>query len=73
MTDQNKPNESADDRRHHLRSLLARESLLDKDVRKATETPVVRMLPEASVVKIGGRSIFDGGRSTLYPVVDTLV
>ena len=63
------------DRRHHLESLLMRESLLDKDVQKsteATEAPVIRMLPDTHVVKIGGRSILDKGRSATYPVRDAL-
>jgi molybdenum storage protein len=61
-----------EDRRHHVRSLLMRESLLDKDVMAATETPVVRMLPDCHVVKVGGRSILDGGRATTYPLVAAL-
>ncbi len=60
------------DRRHHVDSLLMRESLLDKDVMRSTETPVVRMLPHAHVVKIGGRSILDAGRGVVYPLVETL-
>lgn len=56
----------------HLRSRLMRESLLDKSVMQSTETPVVRMLPEAHVVKIGGRSILDAGRGVVFPVVETL-
>src|SRR4051794_27598395 len=62
----------ADDRRHHVRSLLMRESLLDKQVMAATETPVVRMLPSCHVIKVGGRSILDGGRATSYPLVDAI-
>src|SRR5215831_18830064 len=60
------------DRRHHVKSCLMRESLMDKGVMKSTETSVVRMLPEAHVVKIGGRSILDAGRGVVYPVVETL-
>jgi molybdenum storage protein len=60
------------DRAHHVQSILMRESLADKEVMKSTETPVVRMLPEANVVKIGGRSILDAGRGVVYPVVETL-
>jgi molybdenum storage protein len=52
--------------------MLMRESLLDKDLQKATESPVYRMLPDAHVVKIGGRSILDAGRDIVYPVVDAL-
>ena len=61
------------DGRHHLASMLMRESLLDKDVQRATETPVFRMLPHVHVIKLGGRSILDAGRAVVYPVVETLV
>jgi molybdenum storage protein len=60
------------DGRHHLESLLMRESLLDRDVERSTEALVFRMLPHVDVVKIGGRSIMDAGRAVVYPVVDTL-
>jgi molybdenum storage protein len=60
------------DRRHHLESMLMRESLLDKDVQKSTEAPVIRMLPNTHVIKIGGRSILDAGREFTYPIVDAL-
>src|SRR5579862_2617500 len=61
------------DGRHHVDSLLMRESLLDKRVMSATETPVLRMLPKAHVLKIGGRSIFDGGQATASPLVKAIV
>jgi molybdenum storage protein len=61
-----------EDQRPHVRSLLMRESLLDKDVMSSTETPIVRMLPDCHVLKVGGRSILDGGRETTYPLVDAI-
>jgi len=60
------------DRRHHVRSLLMRESLLDKQVMAATETPVVRMLPDCHVIKVGGRSILDDGKASTYPLVEAI-
>src|SRR5437764_5476378 len=60
------------DGRHHVESMLMRESLLDKQVMSSTETPVVRMLPYCHVVKVGGRSILDGDRATTYPLVEAL-
>ena len=66
------PASSRVDRRPHVRSLLMRESLLDKDVMFSTETPVVRMLPDCHVIKVGGRSILDGGKETTYPLVDAI-
>ncbi|MDQ3896871.1 MAG: uridylate kinase [Actinomycetota bacterium] len=60
------------DGRQHVRSLLMRESLLDRRVMASTETPTARMLPSCHVVKIGGRSIIDGGRATTYPLVEAI-
>ena len=61
-----------EDRRHHLESMLMRESLLDRDVQRSTEAPVMRMLPDAHVLEIGGSSILDAGRDVTLPVVDAL-
>ncbi|HEU5424516.1 MAG TPA: hypothetical protein VFU72_13305 [Nitrolancea sp.] len=60
------------DGRHHVRSMLMRESLLDKQVMSSTESPVTRMLPFCHVIKIGGRSIMDGGREVVYPLIDAI-
>ncbi|HKP96469.1 MAG TPA: uridylate kinase [Fibrobacteria bacterium] len=60
------------DNRYHVFSKLMRESLIDKDVMASTETPVVRMLPDVHVVKIGGRSLIDAGKRALYPVAEAL-
>lgn len=64
--------QQSNDGRHHVQSMLMRESLLDKEVMASTESQVVRMLPDVHVVKVGGRSILDVGRSVTYPVVDVL-
>ena len=61
------------DGRHHVHSMLMRESLLDKGVMSSTETPVVPMLPFCRVLKVGGRSIIDRGKSATYPLVDAIV
>jgi molybdenum storage protein len=63
---------SDEDGRHHVRSLLMRESLLDRDLMAATEGPTVAMLPTCHVVKVGGRSIIDGGKAATYPLVEAL-
>lgn len=60
------------DGRHHVESMLMRESLVDREVQRSTETPVFKMLPEAHVLKIGGRSVMDAGRAVVYPVVEAL-
>jgi len=63
-----------EDRRHHVHSMLMRESLVDRHVMASTDgpTPVVRMLPEVHVVKIGGRSLLEAGRAVVGPMVGTL-
>jgi molybdenum storage protein len=59
------------DARHHLASGLMRESLVDKDVMARTGSKaVVRMLPDAHVVKVGGRSVIDRGAAALFPLVE---
>ncbi len=62
-----------EDQRHHVQSMLMRESLVDKNLLKSTdEAPVVRMLPHVHVVKIGGRSILEAGRQVAVPVAEAL-
>ena len=73
MSTQNDSSAKAD-QRHHVASFLARESLVDRDLVAATDgqRPIVRMLPDAKVVKIGGRSIVDRGREILPPLVQAI-
>jgi molybdenum storage protein len=61
-----------EDQRHHLDSLLMRESLVDRRVLARTEADVVRMLPHVHVVKVGASSIIDRGRAALYPLIDEI-
>jgi molybdenum storage protein len=56
----------------HVASRLMRESLVDKQVIAGTEAPQIRILPWANVIKIGGRSIIDRGRTALYPLIDEI-
>jgi molybdenum storage protein len=49
-------------------------SLNDAAVQRATEdTPNLAILPWVNVVKIGGQSIMDRGRSVVYPLVEEIV
>src|SRR3954463_11451448 len=53
---------------------LAGGSLSDEGILRATEaTPNLAILPWVNVVKIGGQSIMDRGRSAVGPVVDEIV
>jgi molybdenum storage protein len=57
----------------HVQSRLMRESLVDKNVIARTESQVSAILPDVSVIQIGGRSIMDRGRSALMPLLDEIV
>jgi molybdenum storage protein len=48
---------------------LTHEALLAR----TAEHPTLRILPDANVVKIGGQSMIDRGRSAVFPLIDELV
>ncbi|MGH3695415.1 MAG: molybdenum storage protein subunit alpha [Pseudonocardiaceae bacterium] len=53
-------------------SALMRQTLLDRELVRQLDRPVIRLLPWLNVVVIGGRSIMDRGRDAVVPVVDEL-
>jgi molybdenum storage protein len=53
-------------------SALMRQTLLDRELVRPLDRPVIRLLPWLNVVVIGGRSIMDRGREAVLPVVDEL-
>ena len=53
-------------------SPLMRQTLLDRELIRPIDRPVIRLLPWLNVVVIGGRSIMDKGRDTVLPVVEGL-
>lgn len=60
--------------RASLESLLMSRSLNDTELMRASDTAAdYAILPEVSVVKIGGQSLIDRGRIAVYPLVDELV
>jgi molybdenum storage protein len=60
--------------RLHIESPLMGESLMDKGLLASTDTQAIyRLMPDLTVVKIGGQSIIDRGRTVLLPVLDELV
>jgi len=57
-----------------LQELLMHRSLTDEQLLAAASAAEdFRILPDASVIKIGGQSIIDRGRSAVYPLVDEIV
>jgi molybdenum storage protein len=49
------------------------ESLMDRQVlRQTDQRPLLQLLPDTNVVKIGGQSILDRGRTALLPLIQEL-
>lgn len=49
-------------------------SLGDDDLMASTApTPVVRILPEANIIKVGGQSFIDRGRKAVFPLIEEIV
>src|SRR5207247_2003851 len=67
------PMENATEEMSELHRLLMTQSLTDEELLRATgQAPDYRILPDVSVLKIGGQSVIDRGRSAVYPVVEQL-
>ena len=57
-----------------LGAALVAGSLTDEELLARTDVPAtIRILPEANVIKIGGQSLIDRGRSAVFPLLDELV
>ena len=57
-----------------LESLLMQRSLTDSQLQAAADAAGdFRILPDATVIKIGGQSVIDRGRAAVYPLVDEIV
>jgi molybdenum storage protein len=57
-----------------LEAILMERSLTDDELLAATDSaPDYRILPDATVIKIGGQSVIDRGRTAVYPVIEELV
>src|SRR6516165_9877537 len=57
-----------------LEALLTQRSLTDPQLLAAAESAAdFRILPDATVIKIGGQSVIDRGRAAVFPLVDEIV
>jgi molybdenum storage protein len=57
-----------------LEALLMQRSLTDPQLVAAVDAAAdFRILPDATVIKIGGQSVIDRGRAAVYPLVDEIV
>lgn len=62
-----------DDGRTHIDSTLMRESLVDRRVIKRTHSEREHaILPDVTLVSLGGQSIFDRGREAILPLVEEI-
>ncbi|MCA9632630.1 MAG: hypothetical protein KC766_33485 [Myxococcales bacterium] len=69
MNDSNK-----DELLSELGKRLVSGSLTDDELLRSTgESPSFAILPEANVIKVGGQSIIDRGRSAVFPVIEEIV
>jgi molybdenum storage protein len=57
----------------HVSSRLMRESLVDKRLIAAVDSPVRAILPNLNVIQIGGMSIMDRGHTAVQPLLDEIV
>jgi molybdenum storage protein len=58
----------------HLGAALVHGSLTDEALLAETEAhPVLPILPDANVIKIGGQSFIDRGRAAVFPLLDEIV
>lgn len=54
------------------RSLVS-DSLTDADLlARTSENPLIRILPDANVVKVGGQSFIDRGRAAMFPLIEEI-
>ena len=57
-----------------LGSVLVRGSLTDEALLVQTEAqPVLPILPDANVIKIGGQSFIDRGRAAVFPLIEEMI
>jgi len=63
----------SDDGRTHIASSLMRESLVDRrTIARTHSTREFQILPDVTLVGLGGQSIFDRGREALLPLAEEL-
>src|ERR1700752_2458621 len=56
-----------------LEALLMERSLTDPELVAAVDAaPNFRILPDATVIKIGGQSVIDRGRAGVYPLIEEI-
>src|SRR3990170_9126946 len=57
-----------------LGKLLVDGNITDLELLARTnETPVIQILPEANVLKVGGQSFIDRGRAAVFPLIEEIV
>jgi molybdenum storage protein len=59
---------------NELGQSLVMGNLTDQELLARTDdTPVIQILPDANVIKIGGQSLIDRGRAAVFPLIEEIV
>lgn len=62
-----------DDLARMTRALVGGNATDDREMALLDTQPVIQILPEANVIKVGGQSFVDRGREAVFPMIDELV
>ena len=54
-------------------SLVSGSATDEEEMARLDRAPVIQILPEANVIKIGGQSFIDRGREAVFPLIDEIV
>ncbi len=68
-----KTSKRSEDTRKHIPSRLKGATLIERGLLRGTRNEPVRLLPTLNIVKIGGQSMIDYGRSAVYPLVEEIL
>jgi len=54
-------------------SLLSGSATDEQEMARLDTQPVIQILPDANVIKVGGQSFIDRGREAVFPLIDEIV
>jgi molybdenum storage protein len=55
------------------RSLLSGSATDEREMARLDSQPVIQILPDANVIKVGGQSFIDRGREAVFPLIEEIV
>ena len=54
-------------------SLMSGSATDEQEMARLDTQPVIQILPDANVIKVGGQSFIDRGREAVFPLIDEIV